>query len=289
MDRIDSRDLQINSVVSRAVLSSYGLATPLKKSESEWLDKLRILLESPDPKSNPLHMGSLELSADQRADFFEYRWIEAVISREAIEASILKELIRAKLMELRLTSDPLIIQEFGSKITEASQQLVATEHLLFDKFEPDWQRKGMQSLKLVQATFDACYAEFLAFRSQQTKSITSYYNETLNLDHFSFPAPQLEPDGGVASDEQVLKRYKNVWTEFYFKTNETERTLSTENNKKADLQNERLFSSTTNNRIDFVSQANRLYQQFGDDLIAITQRKRLVNHRRITPLDLVRS
>lgn len=266
MDRIDSQGPQINSIVSRAVLSSYGLAAPLKESESEWLAKLRASLESPDPTNNPLHMGLLKLSADQQADFFEYRWIEAVLSREGLEASILRELTRAKLMELRLTSDPLITQEFGSKIIEACQQLIATERLLFDKIEPDWPRKGMQSLKLVQAKFDACYAEFLEFRSQQTKSITSYYNEILNLEHFSFPAPQLEPDGGVTSDEEVLKRYKNVWTEFYFKSNDTERTLSTENNRKADWQNEKSFSSTTSKKIDFVSQANRIYQQFGDDL-----------------------
>lgn len=266
MNRIDSRGPQVNSIVSKAVLASYGLAAPLKKSENEWLAKVRALLESPNSISNSLHMELLELNADQQADFFEYRWIEAVLGREGLESTMLTELIRTKLMELRLTSDPLITQQFGSKIIEASQKLIATERLLFDKTEPDWPKKGMQSLRLVQAKFDACYAEFLEFRSQQTKSITWYHSEMLNLEHFSFPAPQLEPDGGVASDEEVLKRYRNVWTEFHFKPNDAEWNLSRENDKKADWQSGKSFLSPTSTKFDFVSQATKIYQQFGDDL-----------------------
>lgn len=265
-DKIDSRGPQINSIVSRAVFSSYGLAAPLKKSESDWLVKLRTWLESPDRINNPLHMGLLELNADQQADFFEYRWIEAVLGREGLDASILRELITAKLMELRLTSDPFIAQQFTPKLMEASQQLITTERLLFDKVEPDWPRKGMQSLKLIQAKFDSCYAEFLEFRSQQMKSVATYHNEILNLEHFSFPAPQLEPDGGIASDEEVLKRYQNVWTEFYFKSKEQERILSAEKNRKVDWHSEKSISSSTITKFDFVSQATRINQQFRDDL-----------------------
>jgi hypothetical protein len=266
MDRVDSRGPQINSIVSRAVLSSYGLAAPLKKSEIEWLAKLRELLESPSPTNNPLHMGLLELSADQQSDFFEYRWIETVLGREGLETTMLTELIRAKLMELRLTSDPLITQQFGSKIVEASQLLIATERLLFDKSEPDWSKKGMHSLRLVQAKLDACYSEFLEFRSQQTKSIASYYSEILNLEYFSFPAPQLKPDGDVASDEEVLKRYRNVWTEFHFKSNNAESNVSRENDRKADWHSGKSFSSLTSTKFDFVSQAMKIYQHFGDEL-----------------------
>jgi hypothetical protein len=266
MDKIDSQGSQVYSIVSRAVLSSYGLATPLKKSEIEWLAKLQSCLDSSDPVNKPLHRELVELSADQQPDFFEYRWIDAVISREGLDATILNELIRAKLMELRMTSDPFIVQQFGSKLLEATRQLIAAERLLFDKNELDWHKKGLQSLKHVQSQFDACFADFLEFRRQQNKSIDWYYGEVVKLEHFSFPAPQLEPDGGVASDEEVLKRYKSVWAEFHFKSRDTEWNQATENAEETDWQSGNSFSTGTKTKLDFVSQAMTMYQQMGEAL-----------------------
>jgi hypothetical protein len=165
-----------------------------------------------------------------------------------------------------MSSDPFIVQQFDAKLSEAGQQLVAAERLLFDKNTPDWTLRGVQSLKHIKEQLNAVYADFLAARSHQRKLIHWFHNEIVKLEHFSFPAPQLEPDGGVASSEEVLERYRNVWAELDLQSEKTKSIQSTEFAEKTSWLSEDFSRMGSATKFDFLSEAQMLLKRMGDDL-----------------------
>ena len=268
-DDIDFACSQVNSIVAKSVLASYGFAAPLGKAEADWLGQLQALLESTDPINDSMLIESLKTNKDQLTSYLEYRWINAVLVKENLEPQIWKELIHTKLLGLRMISDPLIVAQFKSNLSAADQQLIAAERVLFDKNSPDWKVRGVQSLEQVREQFNAVYNEFQESRSQQWNSINWFHNEIVRLEHFSFPAPQLEPDGGVASDEEVLKRYKDFWSELCSKSGQTKSKITTGVFEKTNWEPEELSPLRTSASFDFVSQAQKIFNRMVDEFKSV--------------------
>ncbi|MFN8741701.1 MAG: hypothetical protein ACK5YR_17375 [Pirellula sp.] len=268
-ENLDSTCSQVNSIIAKAVLSSYGFTASLEKAETDWLATLQALLESTDPVNESRIIESLKKTTDQQSVCLEYRWINAVLGEENLEPTIWKELIHTKLLGLRMMSDPLLVSQFKSKLSDAGQQMVAAERLLFDKSPPDWKSRGVQSIKNVKEKLNAIYADFSESRSQQRRSITWFYNEMVRLDHFSFPAPELEPDGGVARDEEVLARFKSLWSNLYLKSIETRSKQSLDVTEKTDWLSEDFSRMGAATKFEFVSNAKRIFELMGDDLKSV--------------------